>query len=402
MPCNQQNYDRTTGSAATATVNPGAIDSWSEPYLIVLDAPEKFHQDPDVSSLPLYSGAEGLDLDQAKLQPRSNTLYKAEIPVESGARTFRVFIWEESRLSSSCYLHLVLSFIGAERSITSIKSIDKASIDAADVCLAVATLYGTLDTKPTPSDPIGETEVSIWKRQIASDGFLGAVIEFTVAAGTACTLRFRSDVSSGTSIAGDWDDPVAWPKHMNSGDPVPKEHSRGWWPQSLIVMPSGTLDCNPELSGDGCIHVTVYRSKTGSEMTGSHGFAKNPDDTYGTSDGNDGCWSAKLVYEFVLSNSHSSLTGSANVWIQAKSHAAAAYWCGAARIEVPSGYPQEGVERIGNASSYWETLLSVTSSGTSNPIDVPPGGQVTLRVAVMNGGGSTLGVNLRVCRIPIS
>lgn len=399
MDCDIGAYIRVNGTARTEDLPVSTPDDDDDKVLILSDAPEVFPQENDRTILPLLIGEQGEEVPTEPPDPPDYTtysLYKCEVPLTTSAKTFRVFIWHVSRLSDDAYLQLIASS-DDDTSVTlsGFRLEQGTGIAATGKCTSIAMLYDDIDSATPENTSLNGTEKQIWNASIGKNGgFRGAVLEFTLTAAAACTIRIRTAVNTSTSIPGSWSDDPAWPwQEKSAGGYV--IHSRGWWPHTTIKMPAGSLDLKPVLGQPPSIEKTMYpASGTVPELAVPEGFGKQSSgDEHGTTPGNKGCWGAELRYEVALSNTGGEKFG-AKVWMVCREMGLPYY--GSVRIELPTEYPVKYLNNIDSSTSAKEAEISVDASNSSLPIYLDHNEEKTLRISVVHAGGASLPVNFVV------
>jgi hypothetical protein len=394
MPCDDDNYVRAQAThssdetQATGPVTSGRV-------LIVSDAPERIPQHYSMTGLPLVSGSESEDYATAETNPTTHTLYRCEVPLEaSQAKSFRVFFWHESAIGDPIYLMVVAHVSTGSATISNFRAETVSSIVSGGQALAESILCETIPAATPLTSSLSTNGQAIWRLQIPASGFRGAVLEFDITAMSDCDLRLRTCVSESTAVAGSWTDPVAWPKQVRS-DPIHGDvvsvHVRGWWPYSRVEMDAGSMSVVAIPDPGNSREIAIINQIPCVEV-GASTYGNQSADTHGTSRGNAGAWGAVLAYRFLFTNDGMAADEGG---VGMRSRNVGAPWWGAARVTTPS-YPGRGVPPIGGTTGYHVVGLTTDTSGGSDPIEVPGnGGEQEVLVEVVNGGGSTLPVNVR-------
>ncbi len=216
-------------------------------------------------------------------------------------------------------------------------------------------------------------------------------MEFSITASASCDLNLRVCVG-GSGAAGSWSDPVAWPRNTSSLGY--KFHVRGWWPSSSLSLSGTSLNIQPTGPGAPPMSETTVCEDGGPELA-SNAFAKQAADTYGTSNGNKGCYGVNLYYGFTISNS----PGDGNSYpfdVSLVCRGTDSAWYGASRIHVPTSFDAKGVNPINSTGAEKICKLTVDSNGNASSFMLNPATSITVIVSVANGSGSTLPVNIRL------
>lgn len=274
------------------------------------------------------------------------------------------------------------------------------------MCLAAAQLYGTLDAVP-PGLPVSiASEQVLWSTLVpagtqnpAQYQILAAVLEFDVSLATQLTIR--SVVTKTPGSWGPFSDPVADPQNNFGTENI--VHVRGYWRSAdVLVNLPGVFDCTlvqppPTFVEFGCceqqgleggLNVGYYSLK--------NSLAKNATD-------NRACYGANLHYSAQVKNESTVDPARVYVGIRRRGIEPAKFF-GAGRIDQPvfaatcklPPIPMPAPGQPPN-TSYGDQLLrgyDLTAATQVGHIDVAPGQQLTVRVALTTGGGAGTPFNL--------
>lgn len=372
MSCTQREYFRHSGQDGPASSAPAQASVPTSRALFVSNEPEA------VSSVPIqFSGG------------TTNNLFKIELNLTPGTKSFRVFPWHRNVLTNSArmFVHLAMRLSAGTGTVANLQVEAGHTADSGRMgrCLAKVQLYGSFD--PALGDvSLSTNEASVWNGFADLGQTLGAVLHFDVTATQTCTLYIRTLVSLSTALAGSYADPL--PPLPVPPDPL---HVRGYWEESEANLPCGTFDLRPDAAPPsariGCC------KKDGPEELAFPVSA--PGSTH-----NRGLYGVNLHYIFTFSNSGQQ-GASGYAFVESTSENTLKYWGAMNVASTFFNYEQRGLEPIGGNSGFQWAGLTTTYPDNPYPIVVPGGDSVPFTVHVANAGGAATPFNLVLGKISV-
>lgn len=424
MSCGQPSYNTSGTVGSSITISPGAPTAANSQILIVCDAPETIPQYYGDTSLPLRSQAPPDTLAApayTDCPPNTYTLYKTQVSLNAGPTSFRLFFWHLNAYKDSNDQGTDLNFLlsglvtGDATAMISGTRAQIVTSDGSGLCVANASHYETLDPFVPVSSTMTQSGAVIYggllsaygSKAVGQAGFLGGIVEFTLTVPEATTLSLRTSVTealNGFTPSGSINDPVATPWEWRPGDAKNGykdklfKHVRGTWPYSSITltMPSSYdvegVYVPPGQQGKVWTFGVLGNGHSSPEMSSNGGFGQQLTDTYGTLDGNFGCYGADLNYQIKLTNGSSTNQYLGHLAMTAYTFGGETPdWFGAVNISAPSGYMQGGIVKIqANGPPPFATgSISVDSNWNEIGVAVPPGSAVQATISLQFAGGSS-------------